>query len=370
MSRELDSYGPGDLRFRIVERGVTLMELSDISFSLSSERTPSGSGLGFLQNLRHKATAASSGEWSVTRSALSKQEDGELFLEYIYGRGTVIRELVASGSTTHTLGTLPMSVSEVRFITSNIVLVQNKDFVINGSTGVITFEVATPEDAQVSYLGFDRSYASPALVFGGDMGMSLTGIWSNVATGVATRTAAAAYLGDYGMNLAVTSTSDGVQYDIPVDIMPGRVYRVAFRAKGTAADTLVVNASQNSVYTATTPDLAGTDDTVSATWRLHQFTFTATHGQLDGIQILNSTASPSGLQIDDFTVREYAPSYDIMASGNHQVPTFELWQYRVIDGVVIRKLGGCAVYSSEFASGDVYTESVSGQFLSYLLEGE
>jgi hypothetical protein len=364
----LDAYGPGDLKYRIMQEGVVLAEVDDMSFSVSTSRQPTGSGLGQLKNTRHKNTAAPTGEWSLSRSMLSAAENGEMFLKILMGSAGVVYEQVADASDTHTCGEVPVEVLEVRLLTSNVVLEPNRDYYVNYSTGVITFEATTSEAARVAYITEQRDWYGQNLAIGGKMDMNITGVWVGEATGVAERDGDNAYLGDYGLLVDVSAQNDGVRYSIPIKVQTGRTYRIRFRAKGTADDTIEVEVEEAGTDNAATAE-TGSDE-LNAEWTMHEFYYTATEAEFESIVITNSTAAPGDFYIDMFMVSEYQPAYNVMDAGNNQVRSFDVWAYTVWDGTVVAKILNCAVYDDDYSSGDKYSESVSGQFLDWLLQGE
>lgn len=370
-------YAPGDLEFLLVQDGTVLMEVQDVSVSVSVPRAPSGSGLGKLKNRYHKVTGPPEGTFSISRNELSAEERGELFMRLLLGNSGIIQENVVSGSLTHTLSHTPISVYEIRvgrFPFS--ILEKNMDYVVNWMTGVITFTAALTGDAVVKYATADRDWHASNLLVNGNFESDISGVWYGRGGGVLARESygdspSHIYAGDYALAVTTTTTNDGVHYDYPIPLVPNRDYLLRFWCKGTTGKTLAVNVWDGSTLGTTYTVNTGATSLTGTTWRMHEFYILADDVQHDGLLIRNTSATPGGpFYIDQMSLREKNPVYDLMNASLATGFEFEIWARRVSDGTIIYKLTGCQVYSDAFASGDAYSESIEGQFLGFIPQAE
>jgi hypothetical protein len=367
---QIGHYGPGELEYLIAHDNTILAELQDVSWDYDQKKEPGGTGLGHLHNDYHKRTGAPEGKFSISRNALGYSDKGTLFLKLLTGAGIIISENVAIAATTWTPGQTPWSIIEIKLNTSGTILKETDDYTVNWATGVVTFNIGLTEAATGKYISGDADWIGVNLIQNTGIEDDITNQWAKTggANVTATRSATALYVGSYGLYVynagGAFAQNDGAQYDPNIAVVPGRTYRFSFWCKASAADdTFTVKWTDAGGATSMTP--VGTAATLSVTWKLHEFTFTPDEATILNIQILNAKAVPTATYnyIDELRLRENAPKFDVMRSGLNQGFQFDILVRRTLDGVIVRKLQQCEVYSGGMASGDAYKEKMEGQFL-------
>jgi hypothetical protein len=361
----LDDYGPGDIEYYIAHDDTILAQISDFSDTVTQPKAPTGTGLGSLKNVRHKRTGPPEGTFSMTRAALKATEKGELFMRLLLGANIIITEFIASASTTHTPGQTMTDILEIRTKTTSTQLLETTDYTVNWTTGVITFNTALTEDAEIKYASDDSDWLGRNLMQNTGMEDVITNIWSGEGTGTVTRDTTSVYVGTYGLNVTVGAQNDGAQYDPNIPVKAGRTYRLTAWVYGvSAADDFGASWTDAGGTVAMTP--VGTANVLAnASWKLHEFTFTPDENTILEVLLLNTdAAASSNFYVDEIYLRENDPKLDVMDAGLNCGFQFQVIARRVKDQAIIVRWTGCEVYDDGLASGDpTYTEPINGQFL-------
>lgn len=360
---QIGHYGPGDIRYIIAHDGTELLELNDVSLSTDVPMAPGGTGLGFLKNRYHTRTGPAAGTFSIARNQLTAAEKGTLFMKLITGAGIIITEAIASAATTHTPGQTLTSILAIH-LADGTLLEETLDYTVNYATGIITFNAALSQAAEIQYASTDADWMGLNLMLNSSLADDITNIWSGIATGTVARSAAAKYVGSYGLLITIGAQNDGADYEPNIAVFPGRVYRLTAWLKGvSAADDIDARWQDSGGWTAMTA--VGTANVLAnGTWKLHEWTFTPDEATILDIAIRNvDAAASSNIYLDEIYLRENAPAVNMMNAGLNKPFEFDIWKRRVVDGVIMERARGCSVYTDAVASGEAYTETIDGQFL-------
>lgn len=361
---QIGHYAPGELEYLVAHDNVVLQEIQDFSWDYSIAKEPGGSGLGSLHNTYHKRTAAMEGKFSFTRNMLSYADKGTLFDKLLAGAGIIVTEAIALSATTWTPGQTPWSILQIKMTTSGTILKETTDYTVNWATGVVTFNTALVEAATGMYVSGDSDWIGVNSIENTGIEDDITNIWSALATATVTRVAAAAYVGSYGLRVAIAAQNDGAQYDPNIAVVPGRTYRFSFWAKAaSAADDITVYWTDGAGSVAMTP--VGTAAVLATSWKLHEFTFTPDQATILNLQfkVTDAGAAAQNVDLDEFFLRENAPTVDVMRAGLNRGFEFDIIARRTLDGVNVATFRQCEVYDGGRASGNAYTEKINGQFL-------
>jgi hypothetical protein len=360
------AYSPNELQWVIEYNGLVLAEVESVNYDFSPNTAPAGAGLGSLKNTYYKPSGPAKGTWSISRSFLQRADGGYLFLDLCAGDKYIVQEAIASGASTYTLSlTNFIGIMEIRLLTSNLILREGVDYTIAYTTGVITFIAALPENAVVRYLSPSRKNQN--LLVNGGFEDLLGSVWAASAGGTIARTNTAAnvYAETWALAMTPAAQNDGVKHALAVQTYPGRTYRLRFRAKGTAGNTLAATWNDGSSDIAMTPATI----TLTASWAVYEFTFTATKAAAANIILKNTTSSTFAVfYLDEVALMDDTyTSTNPMDAGLGQPFTFNLIARRIADGYYVKKLIKCAVDSTGFkgATKGNYGESIKGQFLDY-----
>lgn len=364
MGGQIGHYGPGDLEYLLAHDNTVLEELEDFNWADTQPKAPGGSGLGRLKNKYHKVTGPPEGTFSIVRKMLSYADKGTLFDKMLAGSGMIITEFIATASATHDPAETLVSILEIKLITSGTILAETDDYTVNWATGLITFNAALTENAEIQYISTDKDWIGQNLLQNSGIEDAITNIWSAIATATVARSNAAEYVGTYGLLIVINAANDGGQYDPNIHVYPDREYRLTAMMQGvTVADDCSAHWEDAGGVVQMTA--VGTADVLAlGVFKLHEWTFTPDEATILSLRILNDdVAAASNIYVDEIYLRENDPRYDVMMSGRNRGYQFEIWARRVLDGVVVAKFRKCEVYDSGKASGEAYTESVNGQFL-------
>jgi hypothetical protein len=201
---------------------------------------------------------------------------------------------------------------------------------------------------------------------------SLTNIWTGFATGAVARDSANAYTENYALKCTPGVTNDGFQYNLSLNLFPGRQYRVRGVAKGAAAEVL-----GGFWYDGSTDQSMAvvSGATLTTTFTPFEFTFTPTKSVVPNLKFKDSKASPgifyvdNMILIDDTTGTNPMIGNNPMDAGLAVTPfTFNVIVRRASDGTTIRKYLKCAFDKQEEGSGKTYSEKLSGMFLDVITE--
>lgn len=362
-------YGSDDVRFIVEHDGTELLEVKNFSWDFDNGIEAAGSGLGFQKNSYYKQTDATKGTFKLDRSWFQRTDKGSLFLDLVRGSSVFITELIAASSTTYTasLSTALRSILSIRNNTNNVILREGLDYTVNYTTGVITFPAATPDAYTIRYLASNR-YLYQYLANGG-FEDAITNIWVLFGTATVARDTANAYTEGYALKVTPSAANDGVQYNLPLNLPPGRQYRLRGVAKAAAAETLIGYWYDGTSDQAMTVVSGGT---LSTTYTPFEMTFTPTKSAISNLKIKDTKASPgifyldNLMLIDDTTGNNPTIGNNPMDSGLALSPfTFNVILRRVQDGATVGKLIKCAIDKLSFKAGKGYEESLSGMFLDY-----
>ena len=303
---------------------------------------------------------------------LKQADDGDMFLSLLAGAGFLHQEPIAAAATSHTVeftSTL-VHVFEVRYVTSNLVLTEGLDYVVNYATGVITFQMSggLAEASEVIYMS--TSYRSPNLILNAEFEESITNLWDGVAGGSIARSTTSPYLGTYKGLITRAAANDGAEYTTDFTVHSGLEYTVRVAALGTATETMAEQWGKSGpTWTAASPATSA----LAATWGIHTYTFTPDVSTLIGLRFIVTTSSANPFSIDYLYLGLSDPVVDPM-DGYADPFLFNLVARRRADNAVVAKLRGCCAYTGGFGSGgvgeDPYGEDISGQFLALEYEGE
>ncbi len=358
-------YAGGDIQWYVEHLGTTILkEIETVDWSWDTSQEAAGAGLGDMKNRYHKSTGSPKGTFKMKRALLTRADGGGVFLDLLAGSQLIHQEPIAASSSTYTvtLSTSLVSIHKIQLQTNKVILREGVDFTVNYLTGVITFAAALPEAAIVYYLS--PSKKNPNLVVNAGFEDVLTNVWSAQGSTLLRDTGANAYVETYGLKVTTSAGgTDGVKYIIATPLQPGRTYRLRFRAKGTAAETLVPTWNDGSSDVAMTP----ASQNVTATWALYEFTFVATKALLVNIFVKKSslTANPFWLDevqlVDDTTL-----ATNPMDEGLGVPFVFNILGKRMGDGTIVHRLLGCAA-AKIGAKGAMkaYSEDIDGNFLDY-----
>ncbi len=364
-------YSPADVQWVVEHDGTALAEIQNVAWDYDPSTEAAGAGLGLLKNTYYKTTAAPKGSWKMSRWLLQRSDKGMLFLDLATGSRYVVQEAVAVAATSYTvtLNTALVSIEEVRLNTSLATLREGLDFTVNYLTGVITFAVALPEAATVRYLASSRKLAS-YLVNGG-FEDALTNVWTVVGTATLARNTANAYVEGNALAVTPAAVNDGAQYNISLTLQPGRQYRLRFKAKAAAAETLVAKWYDGAALQTMTPASV----TLTTSYATYEFTFTSTKATVPYLQIIDTKVGPGLFYIDEVALLDDTTGNNPTAGGNvmdaglaAKAFTFNLIARRVLDGVTAFKLMDCSVSKVGYKSGKEYGEDISGDFLDLITE--
>jgi hypothetical protein len=364
-------YGPEDIYYQLEHQGLTLVELDPgggISWDFDPAIEPGGAGLGQLKNTYFKVTGPAKGSGKMSRKFLDRADNGYLFLDLAQGDQNVQQESIAAGATTYTvtLNTSLISILEIRGNTTQRVMREGQDYTVNYSTGVITFAAATGEISTIRYLSSAKKAAN--LLINGGFEDALTNIWTPLGTATIARNSANAYV--EGNALAVTpgAQNDGFQYIVTTPLLTGRTYRLRFRAKAAAAETLAATWFDGTTDVAMTPASV----TLTTSYAVYEFTFISTKNSTNLIKIKDTKVSPALFYVDEVQL------YDDTSGSGPTLTTnpmdaglavspfiFNIVGRRTVDGVVAFKLMKCAIDKLSYKSGPSYSEDISFQFLEF-----
>lgn len=362
---QIGHYAPGEVEYLIEHDGSILMELDDFSFDFDPGMETGGAGLGDLQNTYHKRVKAPKGTWSITRKALQRADDGELFRDLVKGSAYIVTDEADAAATTLTTSETLVSILQVQERTAGTIWQEGVDFTVNYATSVITFVSTVPAGGvEVKYLTTTAHMKSQNLLQNTGFEAVITDIWSAFATGVIARTSTAAEvrIGTYALAVTPAAQNDGVQYDPNFTVIPGRVYRCRFWVKGTAAETILAYWTDAAGTTAMSVVSPAAGAIAGADWNEYDFTFTPDESTVLNIIIKNTTAVPHVFYVDDIYVGLNDPTVNPM-DGQRLPFQFNVIARRVVDGVDLWTLKQCSLYGLGVKSGTAYTESLKGEFL-------
>jgi len=362
-------YAKGDLFYQIEHSNVTLLELQDLSYDFALSIEPGGAGIGFLKNTYFKTTGAPKGSGKFVRNRLQRSDYGEAFIDLAAGARVIIQEPIAAAAVSYTVGLFSSltSIIEIRLIVSQQVLRENVDYTVNYLTGTVSFTTYTgstgiPEKAMIRYLAFSRRGQN--FILNGGFEDALGSTWAAAGTSFFSRTPVVPYAENYILNVSPQAVNDGIQYNLPITLEPGRNYILRFRATAAAAETL------SCYFNNGTSDIAMTGTaTLTVTWVQYEFTFTATVATVPFIRIKDTKATPALFQLDEVQLLDATTGNNPTLGtspmdGGLGVPfVFNIIERRMIDGVIVRKLMRCAVDKIGFKAGKEHMEDVSFIFL-------
>jgi hypothetical protein len=274
------------------------------------------------------------------------------------------QEKIASAATTYTIGltTALVGIVAIKLNTSGDVLKEGVDFFVNYLTGIITFNIALPEDATVSYVTSQRR--GQQYIFNTGFEDLLSNVWIPFATATLARnsTAANVLTGTYALAVTPAAQNDGVQYNVSMQLQPGRTYRLRFWAKAAAAEIMTPFFNDGGADVAMTP----ATQNLTTAYAAYEFTFVATKSTIPNLKIKDSKVGPALFYIDQVSLIDDTASeaQSPMNAGLAQPFPFNLTGRRKVDSVIVARLMGCAVDKLDYKGGmPKYTEDISFQFL-------
>lgn len=361
---QVGHFGKGEIEYLLEHDGVVLLELDDVSWDFDAAIAPGGAGLGDLQDRFHKRTGPPKGTWSISRKLLQRANDkGSLFEDLLCGSAYIVCEWADAAAGTLTTKETITSMLQIREVTNGTVWEEGVDFTVNYTTHVITFVSTVPAGGvEVRYLTTTASLMDGNKIQDAGIESAITNIWSGIATGVASQSSAAKYIGTYSLLCTVSAQNDGLQYDPNIAVIPGRSYTFRFWAQGTKDETLVVNWTDAGGSVAMT----GSPFTfaASATWQECSATFTPDEATILNIQIINSAAGKHNFYVDELYLGLTDPTENPL-DGQRLPFEFTIIARHVQDQTNLFKLKKCAIYKLGVKSGEAYTESFGGNFLEY-----
>jgi hypothetical protein len=368
MTQQVGHYANSDLVWYLEHDNTILLEVDSVNYGFDPVMEPGGSGLGYLKNTYYKTTGPTKGTWQIDRKLLTRSDKGMLFLDLLAGTRYMIQEAIASSAVSYTvaLNTSFTSILEIRLNTSNLVLAEGIDYTVSWITGTVTFTVALPEAATIKYYSFSRKNKNYLL--NGSFEDALGSTWVATGTSVITRNTTNAYVDSNALQVVPSTTSDGFKYNVPLTLQPGRQYRLRFRAKAASNETLVPTWNDGTTDQSMT---AVTGATLSTSYSIAEYVFTATKAAVPNITIKDTKATPATFYVDEFALLDDTTGNfptlgnNPMDSGLAQPFTFNIVARRVGDGVIVHHFKHCALDSDSVKSGTAYTESVKGLFLDY-----
>lgn len=363
---QIGSHVGSEVEILVEHDNTVLAELTDVNYELDRKGRPGGAGLGTPKNTYHKF-GVPEGSWGLSRNMLKEDDKGMLFLDLLKGSGYIITEPIANAATTHTTAKTLVHILEIRLVASDTELDVTDDYTVNYATDTITFNSALTEAAEIKYVSTDM--LAENLLENGGFEDVITNIWEAEATGTPSQDSANEYVGTYGGKVLAPAQNDGIKYVPDIAVVPNRTYKLRFAVKGT--DTETFKAQWTDAGGTSDMTVVGSAGTLSgAAWQVWEYTFTPDEATILDIKIINTTAIPHTFYLDEVYLAENDPNTSVLDGANQPFQFNVVWR-RKSDGLTIRKLGGCAVYTGSGKSGEgeaAYTEEFGGSFLDF--EGE
>jgi hypothetical protein len=362
--QQVGHYAPGEIEYLVEHDGDVLLEVDDFSFEFDAKMSPGGAGLGRLKNYYHKRTDAPEGSWSMSRKALSRADNGQLFMDLLKGSAYILTEYVDAAASSHTTAETLVSIIHVRTRSGGVYWEEGVDYTVNYATDTITFVSTVPSGGlEVKYITTEAHLAAQNMIQNGGFEEALTNIWEAVGAGcTVSQDASNYYVGDYGLKVDVSAQNDGCKHIEDIVVVPGRTYRLRCWIKGTSGDTFKAQWTDSSGTADMTLVSPSGGQLSGSAWTEFNWIFTPDEETVQDVRIINTKATPSDFYVDEVYLGENEPVINPL-DGQHYPFTFNVIGRRVVDGVTVFKLKGCAVYSLGLKSGEAYTESISGQFL-------
>lgn len=364
---QIGAYGKGEVEYLIRHNNTVLLEMDDVGWDFDAAMAAGGAGLGTLQNTYHKRTGPPGGSWSLSRKLLQRSDNGALFEDLLAGSAYIVTDEADAAAATLTTSETLVSMLQVQERTSGTIWKESVDFTVNYATNVITFVSTVPAGGvEIKYLTTTAHMKSQNLVQNSGVEAAITNIWEAFATATVVRTTTAAQVrtGSGALSVTPAAQHDGVGHSPNIVVIPGRAYRFRFWAKGTAAQILAAHwqdaggVTAMSIVSPAAATLAGAD------WEEFDFTFTPDESTILNIFIKCSHAAPVVAYIDDLYLGLNAPTVNVL-EGQRLPFLFEIVCRRVVDQVELFTLKKCCVYKLGAKSGELYTESLGGEFLEY-----
>lgn len=354
-------------RLYLAHEDTPLLDLQSVEWSLSRPTRARGAGIGYPANTDLVSGIQAPGEFSMKITKKSLSENGQWFEKLLWGTGVVLRETVAVSVTTHTLDHLPVAVLEVRYNTSTtVVLREGRDFVVNYSTGVITFDAATDatETATVKYVTDDIITGPNMLENYCFEHEEVADLWAAVAAGdTAVRSTAQHYVGLASLLVTPNAQNGGAKYNKAMKCQAQQLHRLRFAIKGTNADTFKAQWTDAGGTSDMTKVAAGDGTLAGTAWEVWEYTFTPDDVDMVDVRIIN-TKNSNAFYLDHLQLGVDAPDR-MFNDGGMRPFAFNIIQYD-LDGRRLRKLGNCVVEDLGDAIGSIESdqeESISGKFL-------
>lgn len=364
------AYAGTELEVVIVQDALDLCEVSGVDYSIDLGGQPGGSGLGKPANWYHKF-GVPVGTFSISRRMLAKADQGDAFASLIAGTSFIQQESIPTASATYTPTFAMQSLLTIRYVATGVRLREGQDFTVNWATGVITFTPTLVAAATIAYMSDASGMRGANLLTNSNFEDDLSNVWTTngvAGSTIAQETGAAnVYRGTYSAKLTPTLINGGIWHIPDISVRPGRVHVFKLRLKGTSADTMEARWEDAAGFVAMSPAAAAIG---SAVFVIKEWTFTPDEPVIKTVELRNTAAAPTAFYVDDAYLAEQSPPLDPVGGSMFPFVFDVIWRRRS-DRVTVRKLKGCAVYSSSGSASegaDAATEDISGNFLSY--EGE
>ncbi|MBN1610372.1 MAG: carbohydrate binding domain-containing protein [Polyangiaceae bacterium] len=359
-------------RLQIEHDGVAIRDVQSFDYEISRDLRARGEGIGFPTQTEIVPGVLGAGTFNMTLKKKTDDDQGGLFEDLMHGSAITIRETIAASSSTHTLAEAGdvVAILEIRYnTTTDVTLLEGRDYVVNYSTGVITFDAATAEAATVKYVVDSPIMGANLMENYCFEYADVDSLWAVISAGAATmvRSSAQQYVGTHSLLCTPGAQNDGCEYVKAMTVIPGQQYRFRFAIRGVLGDTFTVNFVDTAGAVAMTPVGAAGALAAGATWYIWEYTFTPDDATIDQIEIINTDVAAGAFNLDHLQLGLDAPLHDF-GDGQLKPFPFNVVQYD-LDGKRLRKFIGCQCGTLGGSMGGVDSdqeENWSGMFIRML----